>query len=426
MVTQTVLPFKLGMTEDTITAQAGLVLFGEFLHALKLPGWLDEALPGPRSGAGYDPSQFVLPLVLMLQGGGRTLEDLRQVGLDEGLREVLGLEEVPSADALGDWLRRLGAGPGLAGLAAVHRKVLARALERERTRGFTLDIDATQIVAEKKSAKYTYKGELGYMPMVGTLAEVGLVVGEAFREGNESPHAGNLEFIRQCAAQMPSGKHIAHVRSDSAAYQAEIFNECESKGRTFAIAAPLDVAVLATIAAIPEEAWRPYRNGRIAETVHTMDETHKAFRLVVVRRPVQRDLFGAEDPRERYKAIASNRIESAEETLAWYGQRGECSENRIKELKIGFGMERMPCGGFDANAVFFRIGVLAYNLFAMFKRMVLPIGWRKHQVQTLRWRLYQTAGKIVRHAGALILKVASWMFNLFEEVRARCRELACA
>ena len=109
MVTQTVLPFKLGMTEDTITAQAGLVLFGEFLHALKLPGWLDEALPGPRSGAGYDSSQFVLPLVLMLQGGGRTLEDLRQVGLDEGLREVLGLEEVPSADALGDWLRRLGA-----------------------------------------------------------------------------------------------------------------------------------------------------------------------------------------------------------------------------------------------------------------------------------------------------------------------------
>jgi hypothetical protein len=56
-------------TKDTITLHAGL--FGEFLHALKFPGLLDETLPGPGSGAGYDPSRFVLPLLLMLQGGGR-------------------------------------------------------------------------------------------------------------------------------------------------------------------------------------------------------------------------------------------------------------------------------------------------------------------------------------------------------------------
>jgi hypothetical protein len=40
--------------------------------------------------------------------------------------------------------------------------------------------------------------------------------------------------------------------------------------------------------------------------------------------------------------IATTRTESAEDVVAWYNQRGECSENRIKELKIGFGMERMP------------------------------------------------------------------------------------
>jgi dTDP-D-glucose 4,6-dehydratase len=41
--------------------------------------------------------------------------------------------------------------------------------------------------------------------------------------------------------------------------------------------------------------------------------------------------------------------------VQWYNQRGECSENRIKDLKIGFGMERMPCGQYEANAIFFRI-----------------------------------------------------------------------
>ena len=30
--------------------------------------------------------------------------------------------------------------------------------------------------------------------------------------------------------------------------------------------------------------------------------------------------------------------------MQWYCKRGDASENRIKDLKIGFGMEYMPCG----------------------------------------------------------------------------------
>ena len=36
-------------------------------------------------------------------------------------------------------------------------------------------------------------------------------------------------------------------------------------------------------------------------------------------------------------------------------------------LRDLLGMERMPRGQFEANAVFFRIGILAYNLFRMFE-----------------------------------------------------------
>ena len=426
MIAQTVLPFKLGITNDKITPHAGLALFGEFLHGLGFPEIVDQALPAPGSGAGYRPEEFVIALLLMLHGGGRTLEDLRELRQDEGLRELLGMGRIPSADAVGDWLRRVGQGPELEGLAAVNRKVLARGLKGDGEKDYTLDIDATQIVAEKQAAKYTYKGERGYMPIVGHLAENGLVVGEEFREGNDSPGTRNLEFIRRCAAQMPKGTRIAYLRSDSAAYQAAIFNDCEAEGRGFAIGADLDSAVLAVIAAIPEDEWRPYQNGHIAETVHTMNATRNAFRLVVIRRPVQLDMFQGEEAPLRYKAIASNREESAEETVAWYNRRGETSENRLKELKLGFAMERMPCGELEANAVFFRIGALAHNLFVLFKHKALPEGWVKHQVQTLRWRLYQTAGKVVNHAGALILKVAADRYSLFEEVRTRCRELALA
>jgi hypothetical protein len=73
-----------------------------------------------------------------------------------------------------------------------------------------------------------------------------------------------------------------------------------------------------------------------------MNKTDQAFRLVAIRRPVQGELFDAGDRKERYTVIATNRTESAEEVVRWYNQRGESSENRTKDLKIGFGMERMP------------------------------------------------------------------------------------
>jgi hypothetical protein len=155
-----------------------------------------------------------------------------------------------------------------------------------------------------------------------------------------------------------------------------------------------------------------------------MNETKEAFRLVVIRRPYQSNLFDGEESTEKYTVIATNREGSAEEVVQWYNQRGQCSENRIKELKIGFGMERMPCGQFEANAVFFRIGVLAYNVGRLFVLSTLDKSWHRHQVQTLRWKLYETAGKIVFHGGQIYLKVSRSLQNLFAQVRLRSWEFA--
>ena len=89
-------------------------------------------------------------------------------------------------------------------------------------------------------------------------------------------------------------------------------------------------------------------------------------------------------------------------------------------------MERLPCGTFAANAVFFRIGVVAYNLFVLFKLLALPSSWKRCQVRTVRWRLYQLAGKVVHHAGAVLLKVQAGLWALCDEIRTRCAEAAQA
>jgi len=424
MIRQTILPFKIEMTRDLITPHAGLALLGEFTVGLGLLQSVDRYLPTPGSGAGYHPSEYLFPLILMLNGGGRSLEDTRQIRADQGLREILPLEKIPSSDAFGDWLRNMGVNGGLSGLEKVNRRMLKRAMKYDGITGYSLDIDATGIEAEKQLAKMTYKGFKGYMPIVGHLAENGLVVGDEFREGNVAPATRNLAFIKYCVGQLPKGKRITALRSDSAAYQAEIINYCEGHGIQFSIGADLDTSVLTAIGAIPDDEWKPYKNGYIAETIHCMEKTDEAFRLIVIRRPYQSTLFAHEAAGLKYTAIATNRTESAEDAVAWYNQRGECSENRIKALKIGFGMERMPCGQLTANAVFFRIGTLAYNLFRLFTLTTLSPSWHRHQVETVRWRLYQIAGKIVFHGGQVFLKVRRGLCHLFTDIRLRIWEFA--
>jgi hypothetical protein len=424
MIKQTVLPFKLEQTKDLITSNAGLALLGEFAVGLGLLNALDNNLSAPGSGAGYCASEHVFPLILMLNGGGRSLEDLRQIRDDHGLREILALHGMPSSDATGDFLRRSGANDGLEGLGKVNRKLIKRGLKYDGIKGYTLDIDATGIEAEKDTAKMTYKGYTGYMPMVGHLAQNGLIIGDEFREGNDSPGARNLEFIKYCEQQLPKGKCIDAFRADSAAYQADIINYCEDKGIKYAIGADLDAAVVRQIKSIGNSDWHAYQNGFIAETVHCMNKTKQAFRLVVIRRPVQGKLFEQTEVSERYTAIATNRTEDVEQVVRWYNQRGQCSENRIKELKIGFGMERMPCGQFEANAVFFRIGILAYNIGRLFVLKTLDKSWHSHQVQTLRWKLFATAGKVVFHGRDIWLKVRGHLQDLFFQVRKNTWEFA--
>lgn len=193
----------------------------------------------------------------------------------------------------------------------------------------------------------------------------------------------------------------------------------------FATGGDQDKAVVSQINSLPESEWRVYQNGFIAEFVHCMNRTEHSFRMIVIRRPVQGLLFDGDEQSQRYTLIATNREGSAEEVVRWYSRRGDSSENRIKDLKIGFGMERMPCGQFEANAVFFRIGVLAYNLGRLFVLKTLSLSWHSHQVQTLRWKIYDTAGKVVFHGGAIWLKVRRSLQGLFSDIRGRTWQFTC-
>lgn len=423
---ETILPFDIEPTNAALTARGGLVLPYETARALRLGKVIDRELPGPGSGRGYKPSEFVIPMILMLHGGGKKLDDLREIEAEVNLRNLLGVKELPASCTIGDWLRRMGEdGKGLTGLERVNNHMVIEGLRRDKRTEYTLDVDAVVIESEKEDAQWTYKKEKGYQPLLGFLFEPGLLIKDEFRDGNVPAGSRIKELLQSCCEKMPQGKRIGYFRSDSAGYQASVINYCTDNGILFSITGDKDRAVIKSIKNIKETQWEEYQKGRqIAETVHTMQETKKAFRLIVQRWPKrQGELFDPEP--YYYHVIATNRIENLKEVIHTHNQRGQ-AENYIKEMVSGFGMEWMPCRETYANAVFFRIGVLAYNLFLLMKNLIMFPWYRNSTIATVRWKLYQTAGMVVCHARRTVLKLAAPIDKIAEFClfRRKCFRIA--
>jgi len=433
MIEQNVLPFKLEWTNEKLTPHAGLVLAHEFHLGLGLDRLVDEKLPSPGSNRGHRPSEVVLPLVLLLQGGGRDLEDIAVIAGDRALREAAGLRKVAAATTLGDWLRRTGESKAaMQALMCVQDRLTACRHERDARTEYTLDVDTTIIEAHKQDATRAYEGTMGFQPMVGFLDETRWLLHDEFRTGSASPQAGGVEFITACRRRMPSGKRIAEVRSDSAFYNHEVTDYCHKEGIIYTIGADWDSAVQAAYDAIPLDAWVPLPvekgepHREVTETVHALNQGDHSFRLVFVRDiDSQGHLFA--NTRRGRGIITNAPLEKrpAAEVVAHYNRRGTM-ENHIKELKHGFGMHSLPCGQQAANAAWFRIGALAYNLFLLQQAFGLPPEMLTSTVATVRWRFYQVAARLVRHAGYLILKVATdaATFAILSDLRLVSRSMA--
>ncbi len=50
--------------------------------------------------------------------------------------------------------------------------------------------------------------------------------------------------------------------------------------------------------------------------------------------------------------------------------QGEDSQNRIRELRSGFGAAHPPCSDFAANALHSALRMVAFNLFALMRRVL--------------------------------------------------------
>lgn len=429
MIQQTVMPFKLKRTEERMTPRSGLVLYAEFMKAMGVDEMLSTYFPRPGSGRGYGASDYVKPLSLVLYGGGETIEDMREIREDGSLRQAIGSGNIPSPSATGNWLRRMGQRGGLCGMEKVNDSIVRKVLKKGEREGYTLIVDPTIIESGKREARMTYLGFKGYRPVVATIKETGLAIAYEFKEGNDN--GGRVDILTKAFCKMPSGKKIEDVLLDSEYYTNDVMDYLNTTGARWFIAVDKDKAVMDSIRAMPEQGWSPFQTGEgiqtdrdIAETVHATGKSSRAFRMIVLRwKDRQGDLF---NDVYHYHCIATNATEGSSEEAVWrYNGRAHI-ENHIKEIKCGFGMDRLPSGDFYGNAVHFGIGIMTYNLFIAQKLLTMHEDWERKTIKSVRWLLVEVAGKLIEHGRQMILKIAVSIekYRIYLEMRQRTYELS--
>ncbi len=93
----------------------------------------------------------------------------------------------------------------------------------------------------------------------------------------------------------------------------------------------------------------------------------------------------------------------------------------VKSDRIG----RLSCHRFRANEVRLLLGVVAYNLGNLLRRLALPLAIQNWSLTSLQQRLFKTGGRLIRHARYFTLQLAESYLTrpLFRQIVARIERL---
>jgi hypothetical protein len=314
----------------------------------------------------------------------------------------------------------------------------------------TIDLDATtvEVYGSQEGAVHSYKGEPALSPLIGVCGETGDVVGVRARGGNAEAGRALASFTRECVFAIP--EHVRHrrllwVRSDAAGYRRDMFDLCNRLGAGFSITAvlyPNVRAAIETLATDPTVTWTPAlghehdRGSEVAETEITFVGRGAAarrdplrLRLIVRRQPVRRDEQLSLDDLDgwRFHAIVTNLPDSfsPERIEHHHRLRGGLPEDAIRRLKEDFGLNHAPLNNFYGNWLWWHACALAHNSARWVQVLALPESFHRSRAKRLRLAFFNVAGRVVRHAGQLHLRLPrchAWA-DAFIEALTRVRRL---
>jgi hypothetical protein len=107
--------------------------------------------------------------------------------------------------------------------------------------------------------------------------------------------------------------------------------------------------------------------------------------------------------------------------IRWHWQKAGTIELVHDVTKNELGAAGPPCGRFGANAAWYRLSLLTYNVLSALKSLALPAPLSAARPKRLRFAVFTLAGRILTHAGRVVLRISAEADRLAGLVAARTR-----
>jgi hypothetical protein len=301
----------------------------------------------------------------------------------------------------------------------------------------TVDQDATIIESLKRQAQYTYEGTRGYQPMVAVWAETELILADEFRDGNVPAISVPLQCAQAAFSALPDTVTEYYFRGDSACHEHDLVNWLRNPERNsgpkgvigFAVSARLSKELKRKLRAVHETRWKTFdteKDGTLrqwTELAFVPGERGEKKNIIPLRyiglrllKP-QGELFS--DGRDRqYHAIITNRKEAdGGFLLDWHREKAGTIEHVHDEIKNGLGGGHLPSGKFGANAAWFRIACIAYNMLVSVRQAWPDETLHNAKAKRVRFVLVNVTGRVSRDRRKITLHLsapADWIERLIE------------
>lgn len=101
-------PFKITRSKEKLSNRIGLPLIEQIIEHLKIRKAIEEKFSRAGSNRAILASDYITTLTYMFIDGAVHLEDVNYLHSDQAFQEMLKEKQLPTSDAIGDWLRRHG------------------------------------------------------------------------------------------------------------------------------------------------------------------------------------------------------------------------------------------------------------------------------------------------------------------------------
>ena len=330
-------------------------------------------------------------------------------------------------------------GLGLRALARASAAVVADLQARAPQAVATIDLDATIVASSKRAARPCYDGRRGYQPVVALWAEQDAILADEFRDGNVSAQSGNRRVIERALAALPEGVERVFLRADSALYDHFLMVYLDRRKVGFAISVPVSPGLLRRMRGLDEAAWHWEREDEGAlrhwavldylpdGAIEQAEGAVRRLRYIAIRITRRQGSLFADGEAVKHFCVVTNRDDpeggDAGDLLRWHRGKAGTVEHAHDVLANELAAAALPSQKFGANAAWFRLNVVLYNLLSAFKRLGLPEELHRIRPKRLRFLVLNTLARLICHARERVLRFAS---GFARSVLDRFRVRICA